>query len=75
MAGLKGLKKGDRPDLESQAETFISGAKERIDALSVTPTTDKVADMIIEESNEEASSVYNVETPGKRETARDEFFL
>lgn len=45
MAGLKGLKKGDRPDLESQAETFISGAKERIDALSVTPTTDKVADI------------------------------
>ena len=44
MAGLKGLKKGDRVDLEIQAETFISGAKERIDALSLTPTTDKVAE-------------------------------
>ena len=35
MAGLKGLKKGDRPDLEAKAEGFISGAKERVDALSV----------------------------------------
>ena len=38
MAGLKGLKKGDRPDLETKAESFISGAKERVDALSVIPT-------------------------------------
>ncbi len=37
MAGLKGLKKGDRPDLEAKAEGFISGAKERVDALSVIP--------------------------------------
>ncbi|HNB20089.1 MAG TPA: hypothetical protein PLY05_08460 [Agitococcus sp.] len=44
MAGLKGLKKGDRVDLEIQAESFISGAKERIDALSITPTTDKVVE-------------------------------
>ena len=45
MAGLKGLKKGDRVDLEIQAENFISGAKERVDALSVTPPTiDKVAE-------------------------------
>lgn len=44
MAGLKGLKKGDRVDLEIQTESFISGAKERIDALSITPTTDKVVE-------------------------------
>lgn len=36
MAGLKGLKKGDRADVELEAEHFISGAKERVDALSVS---------------------------------------
>ncbi len=34
MAGLGGLKKGDRPEIEAKAEGFIGGAKERIDALS-----------------------------------------
>lgn len=29
MAGIKGLKKGDRPKVETEAEAFISGAKKR----------------------------------------------
>lgn len=31
MAGIKGLKKGDRPKVEAEAEKFISGAKKRVE--------------------------------------------
>ena len=37
MAGLKGLKKGERLEVEAQAENFIVGAQERVDALSILP--------------------------------------
>ena len=30
MAGIKGLKKGERPDIEKEAESFIRGATERV---------------------------------------------
>ena len=30
MAGLKGLKKGARPEIEKQAENFIKGANDRV---------------------------------------------
>lgn len=30
MAGIKGLNKGARPDIEKEAESFIKGASERV---------------------------------------------
>ncbi len=30
MAGIKGLKKGERPDIEKEAASFIKGATERV---------------------------------------------
>lgn len=30
MSGIKGLKKGARPDIEKEAESFIKGATERV---------------------------------------------
>jgi len=36
MAGIKGLKKGDRPKVEQEAEEFISGVKKRIEKTGAT---------------------------------------
>ena len=35
MPGIKGLKKGDRPEVEKQAENFIRGAADRVSGSAV----------------------------------------
>ncbi|MFQ5561327.1 MAG: hypothetical protein ACE5FU_12205 [Nitrospinota bacterium] len=41
MAGIKGLKKGDRPKVEMEAEEFISGAQKRTEKVG-KPKREKV---------------------------------
>lgn len=36
MAGIKGLKKGDRPNIEAEAEEFITGAGKRVKETGTT---------------------------------------
>ena len=39
MAGIKGLNKGERPDIEKEAESFIKGATQRITQHTTTKNT------------------------------------
>ena len=41
MSGIKGLKKGARPDIEKEAESFIKGATERVAQNSLKNTSQK----------------------------------
>ena len=41
MSGIKGLKKGARPDIEKEAESFIKGATERVAQNSLKDTRQK----------------------------------
>ena len=41
MSGIKGLKKGARPDIEKEAENFIKGATERVAQNSLKNTRKK----------------------------------
>ena len=46
MAGLKGLKKGERLEVEAQAENFIVGAQERVYTFSLNPSVSQAIDDI-----------------------------